>query len=120
MLRVCGSVLAIHKDIVKEDDDVSTKVGAKNMVHRGLEDRRRIREPERHDEEFEVAIVSTESGFMDVVRMDTDLVVTRTKVKLRENLSGPQFVKELINSGNRESVLDRYSIQGAIIHTKPP
>jgi hypothetical protein len=40
-----------------------------DVVNRCLECGRRIREAERHDEEFEVVVVGTENCLLDVLRM---------------------------------------------------
>ena len=73
-----GGVLAVHKDIVKEDDDITAKKRVKNVVHSSLKSQRCICETEWHDEKFVVAIMGPESGFVDVIRVDTDLMIPRT------------------------------------------
>jgi hypothetical protein len=48
-----------------------------------------------------------------------DLVVTRTKIDLGENIGSSQLIKKNIDSGKRIFVLDGYCIEQSIVNTQP-
>src|SRR4051812_12885430 len=60
-------------------------------------------------------IACAESGLLDVVVVDLDLVIAPTQVDLGEHLGSEQAVGEVVNEGDGEAVLDGDVIQGPVV-----
>jgi hypothetical protein len=60
------------------------EAGMEYIVHKCLEGGGGIGESERHDQEFEVAMVHPECHFGDVLQVHQHLVVIAAKIKLGE------------------------------------
>lgn len=91
--------LTEDQDIVKKNDDKLADVLTENGIHEALKSGRRVGEPERHDPELEVAMVSLEGGFIFILLPHADLMVTRTQVQLGEDCCASQFVEQLVHDG---------------------
>jgi hypothetical protein len=109
----------IDENIIDKDHDKFVELHHKHGVHEVHEVGWGIRETKRHYQELVKVITSGESGFRNVTRSNLDLMITRTKVNLREDFGSSQLIKKNIDSGKRVFVLDGDCIERSVIHTHP-
>jgi hypothetical protein len=109
--------LGIDENIIDEDHDKFVELRHKHEVHEVHEVGWGIRETKGHYQELIKTIRNGESGFWNVTRSNFDLMITRTKVHLREDFGSSQLIKKNIDSGKRVLVLDGDCIERSIIHT---
>ena len=57
---------------------------------------------------------------MYISRSHPNLVVAGTEVQLGEELRTMQLIKEFVDDGDGEGILDGEGVQGAVVHAKPP
>ena len=92
---------------------------AQHVVHQRLECCQRVGEPEQHDQKLVVAMVHAEGGLSDVIEVHPHLVVARSQVELSEETSPTELIKELVHHRDREFVLGRLGVDGAVVDAKP-
>jgi hypothetical protein len=109
--------LGIDENIIDKDHDIFVELRHKHGVHEVQEVGCGIRETKRHYQELIKTITSGESGFRNVTRSNFDLMITRTKVNLREDFGSSQLIKKNIDSGKRVFVLDGDCIERSVIYT---
>jgi hypothetical protein len=117
MFGVFFLALGIDENIIDKDHDKFVELRHKHGVHEVHEVGWGIREPKRHHQELVKTITSGESGFRNVTRSNLDLVITRTKLNLREDFGSSQLIKKNIDSGERIFVLDGDCIERSVIYT---
>jgi hypothetical protein len=66
MLQVLGPRATVDENVVKKYKHKPTEEGAQQVVHQRLERGGGVGEPERHDQELEVAMVHPERCLGDV------------------------------------------------------
>ena len=96
----------IDEDIIKEEQNEVSQVGLKYFIHQCLEHGRGICEAKWHDQKFIMALMCVESCFKDIICMDPNLVIPRTKIQLGENMSTMELIQKLINNRNWKLILD--------------
>ena len=106
MLELLSPFFTIDEDIIKEDHNEVSQVGLKYFIHQCLERGRGICEAKWHDQKFIMAIMCAESCFRDIIHMDSNLVIPRTKIQLGEKMSTMELIQKLINNGNWKLSLD--------------
>ena len=106
MLEMLSPCFTIDEDIIKEAQNEVSQVGPKYFIHQFLEHGRGICEAKWHDQKFRMAIMCTESCFRDIIHMDSNLVIPRTKIQLGEKMSTMELIHKLINNGNWKLILD--------------
>jgi hypothetical protein len=111
-------VFRVDEDIIDKDHYEFVKLHHKHGVHEVHEVGWGIRETKRHHQELVKTVTSGESGFRNVIRLNLDLMITRTKIDLGENFGSSQLIKKNIDSGKRIFVLDGYCIERSVIHTQ--
>jgi hypothetical protein len=84
----------------KKYKNALTKEGLERCVHQALERGRRVCESERHDEERKVAVVCSERGLLNVIRMHAHLMVVGAEIQFGEESSAVQLVDEFLNNRN--------------------
>jgi hypothetical protein len=109
--------LGIDENIIDKDHDKFVELRHKHGVREVHEVGWGIRETKEHHQELVKTITSGESGFRNVTRSNLDLVITRTKVNLREDFGSSQLIKKNIDSGKRVFVLDGDCIERWVIYT---
>jgi hypothetical protein len=109
--------LGIDENIIDKDHDEFIELRHEDGVHEVHEVGWGIRETKRHYQELVKTITSGESSFRNVKRSNFDLMITRTKVNLREDLGSSQLIEKNINSSKRVFVLDGDCIERSIIYT---
>jgi hypothetical protein len=75
----------IDEDIIDKDHNKFIELRHEHGVHEVHEVGWGIRETKRHYQEIVKTITSGESGFKNITRSNFDLMITRTKVNLRED-----------------------------------
>ena len=108
----------IDEDIIKEDQNKVSQVGLKYFIHQFLECGRGICETKWHEKKFIMAIMCAESYFRDIIHMDLNLVIPRTKIQLGEKMSTMELIQKLINNGNWKLILDGDVIKCSKIDAK--
>ena len=106
MLEMLIPCFTIDEDIIKEDHNEVSQVGMENFIHQFLESGRSIYEAKWHDQKFIMAIMCADSYFRDIIRMDPNLVISRTKIQLGEKMSTIKLIKKLIKNMNWKLILD--------------
>ena len=102
MLEMLNPGFTIDEDIIKEDQNEVSQVGTEYFIHQFLECGRSIHEAKWNDQKFRVAIMCVERCFRDIILMNLNLVIPRTKIQLGEKMS----TMELINNRNGKLILD--------------
>jgi hypothetical protein len=62
-------------------------------------------------------ISSGESSFGSVTRSNFDLMITRPKIDLGENLGSSQLIKKNINAGKRIFVFNGHQVERSVLNT---
>jgi hypothetical protein len=119
MLGMLLLIFGVDEDIIDKDHYEFVELRHKHGVHEVHEVGWGICETKGHSQELVESIMSGESSFRDVTMSNFDLVVTRTKIDLGENLGSSQLIKKNINSGKRIFVLDGYCIERLVVNTQP-
>jgi hypothetical protein len=107
-------IFGIDKDIIDKDHYEFVELRHKHGVHEVHEVGWGIHETKGHYQELIKTIMSGESRFRSVTRLNFDLMVTRTKVDLGENSGSSQLTKKNVDSGKRIFVLDGYCIERSV------
>ena len=89
MLNPC---FTIDEDIIKEDQNEVSQVGPEYCIHQCLECGRSSCEAKWNDQKFIMSIMCVESCFRDIIRMDLNLVIPRTKIQLGEKMSTMELI----------------------------
>ncbi|GBG72364.1 hypothetical protein CBR_g11942 [Chara braunii] len=77
-----------------------------------------ITETERHDGKLVVSEMRTESGLGLVLLSYADLVISTTKIDLREEMVASEVVKQIICAGHGIVVFDRIVVETAVVNTE--
>ena len=101
MLEMLNPCFTIDEDIIKEDQNEVPQVGMEYFIHQCLECGRRISESKGNYQTLIVAIMYVEIHFMDIILMNLNLVIPRTKIQLGEKIS----TMKLINNMNWKLIL---------------
>jgi hypothetical protein len=112
-------IFGVDEDIIDKDHYEFVELRHKHGVHDVHEVGWGICETKGHHQELVETITSGESSFRNVTMSNFDLVVTRTKIDLGENIGSSQLIKKNIDSGKRIFVLDGYCIEQSIVNTQP-
>lgn len=67
-----------------------------------------------------VALMSSESGFLDAWRVHEHLMVAAAQVKLGKESSTLELVEELVNQRDRKFIFHRLIVDCVIIHAESP
>ena len=98
MLDMLNPCFTVDEDIIKEDQNGVSQVGPKYFIHECLECGRGICESKWQDQKFIMAIMCVESCFRDIICMDQNLVIPKTKVQLGEKISTMNLIKNFIKN----------------------
>ena len=83
---------------------------SKNVVHRSLEGGRCIGQSKRHDEKFVVPFMCSKCSLLHINRFDAQLMVSRTQVQFREDLSTVKLVQQLVDRWDWEMVFNSHDV----------
>ena len=120
MIQVFLNRLGEDEDVVQVDKDECVQLPHKHLIHQTLEGRRRVRNPKRHHNEFEMASMHPERGFWDVIFFHGYLMIARGQVDGGKVFSFSKSVQEVINARQRIAVLDRLFVQSPIVDAHAP
>ena len=84
-----------------------------------MESGRGVGQSEEHNAWLEQAPVRDESSFPFVSLADSDIVIAPAQVDLRENLSAPGLVEQLVDEGEGVSISLGDLVQVAVVVTEP-
>jgi hypothetical protein len=113
-------IFGVDEDIIDKDHYEFVELRHKHGIHEVHEVGWGICETKGHHQELVETITSGESSFRNVTRSNFDLVVTKSKVDLRENFGSSQLIKKNIDSGKRIFVFDGHCIERSVINTQHP
>jgi hypothetical protein len=116
MFGVFFLAFGIDENIIDKDYDEFIELRHEHGVHGVHEVGWGICESERHCQELVKTITSGKSGFRNVARSNLDLVITRTKVNLRDDFGTSQLIKKNIDSRKRVFVFDGDCIERSVIY----
>jgi hypothetical protein len=116
MLLMFFLILGVDQDVVNEYHDKLIQFRHEHKIHLVQEICGSIGKSKRHDQILIQPIPSRECSLRDVFRMDLDLMITRTKIYLGEDLCTDQLIKQDINTRKWILVLDGDNVQRPIIH----
>ena len=97
----------MDEDIINEDYDEVPQVGIEYCIHQYLECGTSIHEAKRNEKKLIVSIMCVGIRFRDIIHMNSNLVIPRTKIQLGEKMS----TMKLINNRNCELILNRDEIK---------
>ena len=106
----------IDEDIIKQDQNEVPQVGMEYFIHQFLECGRKILESKWHGQKLIVAIMCVESCFRDIILMNPNLVIPRTKIQHGEKMS----TMKLINNRNWKFILDCDVIKCSKVNVEVP
>ena len=75
MVKVLRPISAIDKYVIKEDNDILTKVWEENFIHEGLKSGWGITKSKGHDSKFKIPMVGVKGSFGTVTWGDGYLVI---------------------------------------------
>ena len=102
MLNPC---FTIDVDIIKEYQNEVPQVGPEYFIHQCPKCGRSISEEKGHDQKIIVAIMCGEIHFRDIILMNLNLVIPRTKIQLGEKMSTMELIQKLINNRNWKFII---------------
>ena len=89
-------------------------------VHQPHEGCGSIRQPKRHDQPFEKALLGFEGNLLHIRRFYWYLVIPRLQVNLTEIFYTFELVQNVINPWDQVPILDSDLVQRPIVNTKSP
>src|SRR5204862_4328509 len=93
------------KDVVDKDDDKLVQVRSKYTTHHVHENCRCICKSKWHHGELVMSTVRHECSLRDIFLADSQLVITRPEVDLREKSCSLKHTKQLVDPWHRKSIL---------------
>ena len=120
MLEMLIPSVTIDEDIIKEDQNEVSQVGPKYFIHQCLEHGRGICEAKWNDQKVIVAIMCEKISFRDIILMNPNLVIPKTKIQLGEKMSTVELIQKLINNRNWKIILDCDVIKCLKVNAEAP
>ncbi|PHT94120.1 hypothetical protein T459_02002 [Capsicum annuum] len=119
MVYMITLIVGINQNIIYEDYDEHVQVLLEHTVHLVHKSCWGIGKTKGRDLEFEMTILSTIGYLWNVTFSDSELMIARSEVYLRE-MDGPlKLVKQVIDSGKRILVLDHDFIEMMVVYALP-
>jgi hypothetical protein len=81
-------IFRIYKDIIEVNNTINIDKTYQYFINIGLESRRRVRKPERHNDVFVIPVTNAERRLSLVAFADSDAVISISKVEFKK-YSGP-------------------------------
>jgi hypothetical protein len=117
MLDMFLLIFGIDQNIIDKDHYKFVKIRHEYGVHEEHEVGWGICETKGHHQILVETISGGESSFGDVTRSNFDLMITKTKINLGENLDSSQLIKKNIKAGKRVFGFDGHRIKRSIVNT---
>jgi hypothetical protein len=119
MLFMLFFILGVDQDVINEYHDKLVQLRHDYGVHQIHEMCRSIDESIQHNQILIQPVPSRECSLRNIFWMDLDLMITRPKINLREDLSTSKLIKENVDAGQKIFVLNGDGIQRPVIDTQP-
>jgi hypothetical protein len=103
------------KNVINEHNHKVVKVGVKNVVHCLHETGRRSHWTKIHDLELIMPIPSGEGSLLVIFLSNSNLVIPRLQVNLRENLGSLQLIEQVLDTRKWVLVLDSHMVETPVI-----
>ena len=110
---------AIDQDVLIKHSHEPLQLPPKDVVHARMKCGGSIGQPKWHDQKLKVPIVATKCCLWDVLIPNSDLVVPRTQIDLREVLGSSKLIHQLINAGNGVPVHEGLLVKGSVVYAHP-
>ena len=116
MLDMLIPCFTIDEDIVKEYHNEVVQVGPEYSIHQCLECGSSIHESKWNDQKIILPFMRLEYCFRDIILMNLNLVIPRTKIQIVEKVS----TTKLINNRNWKLILDCDVIKCSKVNAEAP
>ncbi|GBG63091.1 hypothetical protein CBR_g36577 [Chara braunii] len=113
-----GRAFGVGMDLRWTEKNRVLKEVLEHRVHSRLESGGGITETERHDDKLIVPKTRTKSGLGLVLLGYADLVISATKIDLREEMVIGKAVKQIIHARHGIVVFDRVAVETAVVNTE--
>jgi hypothetical protein len=110
-------IIGIDQGIIDKNHYEFVKISHEYKVHEIHEIGWDITETKRHHQILVETISGGESGFGNVAWSNLNLMITRLKIDLEENLDSSQLIEKNINVGKRIFVFNGHHIERSVVHT---
>jgi hypothetical protein len=117
MLDMFLLIFGIDQNIIDKDHYELVKLHHEYGVHEVHEVGGGIGETKRQHQVLVETILSGQSSFRNVTRSNFDLMITRPKINLGENLSSSQLIEKNIIAGKRIFVFGGHRIERSVVNT---
>lgn len=107
--------VAVHDDVVQEDEHELIEVGAEGVVHERHEHAGRIAQAHREHGVLELALARHESSLVPILLCDQDLIEAGAEVDLAEVFGVRELVEQLVRARQRVAVLHRLLVDQAVV-----
>jgi hypothetical protein len=84
MTFVLSFILRVYKNIIEINNIVNVDKTYQYFINIGLENRRRVRKPERHNDIFVMSVTDTECRLLLVALTDSDTVINIPKIEFKK------------------------------------
>jgi hypothetical protein len=84
MTFVLSFILRVYKNIIEINNIVSVDKTYQYFINIGLENRRRVRKPERHNDIFVMSVTDTKCRLLLVALTDSDTVINIPKIEFKK------------------------------------
>jgi hypothetical protein len=81
---VLSFILRVYKDIIEIDNTTNIDKTYQYFINIGLESRRRVCKPERHNDVFVIPVTDTERRFSLVAFTDSNAVIRIPKIEFKK------------------------------------
>ena len=85
-------ILAVDEDVIKENQYKFLELGLEEVIHKGLEDCRHVRQAKRHYLKLVVPFVSPECSFGHIFGICANLIIPQLKLQLGEDVHAVELV----------------------------
>jgi hypothetical protein len=86
-------ILRIYKNIIEINNTINIDKTYQCFININLENRRRVRKPERHNDVFVMPVTSTERRLLLVVFTDSNTVIRIPKIEFKKYSNPAQAVQ---------------------------
>jgi hypothetical protein len=117
MLLMLFFILGVDQDVVNEYHDKLVQLRHEYGVHQVHEMCRSIGESKEHNQILIQPVSGREYNLRNIFWTDLDLMISRTKIDLGEDLSTGKLIKKNVDVGQKIFVLDGDDIQTPVINT---
>jgi hypothetical protein len=85
--------LNVNQNVIKKDLNIPLQVCLEDLIHEASESRGSIDQSKRHNQDLIVTLVTLEHYFGNNLLFNSNLIITRTKIKIGEEGNTIEFIK---------------------------